>query len=137
MRDEPLLVVLVPVEQHDESLLEALQEMLVTKQALTQQMRRYHLWTGHVEREVEQIQHEIQRSVVRQIEECHYVHGDVLCLMSCLLSAPRNLFNVRERARGCPSVLEERRRGLKSMLDRSYKFVDIEWLEDNLNLFLL
>ena len=65
MREDYLLVVLVPVEQHDESLLEVLQEMLVTKQALTQQMRRYHLWTGHVEREVEQIQHKIQRSVVR------------------------------------------------------------------------
>ncbi len=65
MHDEYSLVVLVPVEQRGESMIEALQEMLVTKQALIEQMRRYHLWTGHVEREVEQIQHEIERSVVR------------------------------------------------------------------------
>ena len=65
MHGECSLVILVSVEQHDESLIEALQEMLFTKQALIEQMRRYHLWTGHVECEVEQIQHEIERSVMR------------------------------------------------------------------------
>ena len=65
MHNECSLVILVPVEQRDESMIEVLQETLVMKQALLEQMRRYHLWTGHVEHEVEQIQHEIARYVVR------------------------------------------------------------------------
>lgn len=65
MHEECLLVVLVPVEQQDEFMIEELQEMLVTKQGVIEQMRRYHLDTTHVEREIEQVQCQIERLLVK------------------------------------------------------------------------
>ena len=57
--------VMVVVEHPHEVRVEVLQEMLSVKQGTIEQMRRYHLYTAHVEREVEQIQYEIERHVVR------------------------------------------------------------------------
>jgi len=51
---------LVPVEQRDEQMIEELQEMLVTKQGVIEQMRRYHLDTTHVEREIEHVHYQIE-----------------------------------------------------------------------------
>ena len=55
----------VSVEQPYEVVIEVLQEMVAMKQGMIEQMRRYHLCTVQLEREVEQIQHEIERYVMK------------------------------------------------------------------------
>ena len=57
-------VLTVSVEQPFEGTIEVLQEMVAIKQGMIERMRRYHLCTVQLEREVEQIQHEIERHVV-------------------------------------------------------------------------
>lgn len=55
----------VSVEQPNEAMIEMLQEMVAMKQGMIEQMRRYHLCTVQLEREIEQLQHEIERLVVK------------------------------------------------------------------------
>ena len=52
-------------EQPYEMVIEVLQEMVAMKQGMIEQMRRYHLCTVQLEREVEQMQHEIERCIVK------------------------------------------------------------------------
>ena len=63
MYEESVLTVFV--EQPYVGMVEALQETLVIKQGMIERMRQYHLCTVQLEREVEQIQHEIERYVVQ------------------------------------------------------------------------
>ena len=58
-------VLTVSIEQSYEGVIDVLQEMVVMKQGMIERMRRYHLCTVQLEREVEQIQHEIERYIVK------------------------------------------------------------------------